>query len=160
MRAHCSFCAGQRIQTDDLLLHPRHALCLPQPRPVRGHRGEAQHAQQTDQDCEAVSEVTTTIHHHPLPTFYIIYRLNSGSGNDESVFGKDAMEELVNTGDISYNHLSSGNHQSFRFCLRNSSWSSELSGYFPVSTISHMEITKISIVRIIPKQWRYSSGKI
>ena len=89
-----------------------------------------------------------------------IYRLNSGTGNDESVFGKDAMEELVNTGDISYNHLSSRTHQSFRFCLRNSSWSSELSGYSPVSTTFHMEITNISIVRIILKLWRYFSGKI
>ena len=42
--------------------------------------------------------------------------MNSGTGNDESVFGKDAMEELVNTGDISYNHLSAGtviNHLDF-----------------------------------------------
>ena len=70
------------------------------------------------------------------------------------------MEELVNTGDISYNHLSSGTHQSFRFCLRNSSQSSELSGYSPVSTTFHMEITKLSTVRIILKLWRYSSGKI
>ena len=69
------------------------------------------------------------------------------------------MEELVNTGDISYNHLSSGTHQSFRFCLRNSSQSSELSGFSPVSTTFHMEITKLSTVRIILKLWRYSSGK-
>ena len=57
MMAHCSVCAGQRIKTDDLFLHPRHALCPPQPRPLPGHRGEAQHAQQADQDCEAVTEV-------------------------------------------------------------------------------------------------------
>ena len=47
---------------------------------------------------------------------FLISRLNAGTGNDESVFGKDAMEELVNTGDISYNHLSSGtviNHLDF-----------------------------------------------
>ena len=58
-----SLSAGQGGQADDLLLHPSHALCPPQPRPLRGDRGEAEHAQQADQDCEAVTEVerlTTT----------------------------------------------------------------------------------------------------
>ena len=57
MTAQCSVCAGQTLKTDDIFLHPSHALCPPQPRPLRGHRGEAQHAQQADQDCEAVTEV-------------------------------------------------------------------------------------------------------
>ena len=60
MMAQYSVPAGQRIQTDDLFLHPCHALRPPQPRPLRGHRGEAQHAQQADQDCEAVTEVRNT----------------------------------------------------------------------------------------------------
>ena len=116
MMAHCSVCAGQRSKTDDIFLHPRHALCPPQPRPLRGHRGEAQHAQQADQDCEAVKEVRNTNPTNQPTLNFIISRLNAGTGNDESVFGKDAMEELVNTGDISYNHLSSGtviNHLDF-----------------------------------------------
>ena len=55
--AHCSVSAGQTGQTDDIFLHPSHDLRPPQPRPLRGHRSEAQHAQQADQDCEAVTEV-------------------------------------------------------------------------------------------------------
>ena len=62
------FSAGQRIQTDDLFLHSRHALCPPQPRPLPGHRGEAQHAQQADQDCEAVTEVRIISTNYQLPS--------------------------------------------------------------------------------------------
>ena len=63
MMLDCSLSVGQGGQADDLFLHPSHALCPPQPRPVRGDGGEAEHAQQADQDCETVTEVERPSRH-------------------------------------------------------------------------------------------------